>query len=496
MLKKVLLLACSMIFTAVISIVAQAQTLDNEKNKLPEIGVVASDALTIDKEVILGNAIMKQLRGQAPLVNDPVIEEYIQDLGNRLVLHADNTRFPFKFFIVNNPVLNAFAFYGGYIGIHSGLITRAQTESELASVVAHEIAHITQRHLARRVQAQSRSAPLQLASLLGSILVALADPEAGVAAMQATLGGGQQAQINFTRGIEREADNIGISILYRAGFDPKGAPAFFGRLAERARTSSAQLAFLQTHPLPQERVAETILRANAFGERRVPPSLSFALAKARLNARYLLDEERALQLYTAEAERLSSVTEAGEQSVFAKSTTYGLAIALFENERFKEAEDLVVELLKNDQENLFYLDLYADTLLKQEKYDEAIKVLSSHWQHRPQNRVLALNLANAYLYAKSYSESIQILRDLLLVDSEDLLAYQLLHDAYRQSQNKKDAHITQANIYALISAYSLAINELQFAYNFSSNDTLERQRITGMIEKMRNAQETTRRLSL
>ena len=483
-----------MVFTAIVAVVAQAQTLDNAKNKLPEIGVVASDALTIDKEVILGNAIMKQLRGQAPLVNDPVIEEYIQDLGNRLVLHADNTRFPFKFFIVNNPVLNAFAFYGGYIGIHSGLITRAQSESELASVVAHEIAHVTQRHLARRVQAQSRSAPLQLASLLGSILVALADPEAGVAAMQATLGGSQQAQINFTRSIEREADNIGISILYRAGFDPKGAPAFFGRLAEQARTSSVQLAFLRTHPLPQERVAETILRANAFGERRVPPSLSFGLARARLNARYLFDQERALQFYTAEVERLNAAST--QTSVASKAAKYGYAIALFENERYVDSEKLVLELMENDEENLFYLDLYTDTLLKQGKYEQAINMLTEHWQHRPQNRVLALNLANAYLYAESFDESIQILRDMLLVDSEDLLAYQLLHDAYRQSQNKKDAHITQANIYALISAYSLAINELQFAYNFSNNDTLERQRITGMIEKMRNEQETARRLSL
>ncbi len=489
-----MLLVGSMVFTAIVAVVAQAQTLDNAKNKLPEIGVVASDALTIDKEVILGNAIMKQLRGQAPLVNDPVIEEYIQDLGNRLVLHADNTRFPFKFFIVNNPVLNAFAFYGGYIGIHSGLITRAQSESELASVVAHEIAHVTQRHLARRVQAQSRSAPLQLASLLGSILVALADPEAGVAAMQATLGGSQQAQINFTRSIEREADNIGISILYRAGFDPKGAPAFFGRLAEQARTSSVQLAFLRTHPLPQERVAETILRANAFGERRVPPSLSFGLARARLNARYLFDQERALQFYTAEVERLNAAST--QTSVASKAAKYGYAIALFENERYVDSEKLVLELMENDEENLFYLDLYTDTLLKQGKYEQAINMLTEHWQHRPQNRVLALNLANAYLYAESFDESIQILRDMLLVDSEDLLAYQLLHDAYRQSQNKKDAHITQANIYALISAYSLAINELQFAYNFSNNDTLERQRITGMIEKMRNEQETARRLSL
>jgi predicted Zn-dependent protease len=143
---------------------AQAQSIANDRNQLPEIGVVASDAITIDKEKVIGDVIMRQLRGQAPLVHDPVLQEYIQSLGNRLVIHADNTKFPFKFFMINNPVINAFAFYGGHIGIHTGLLAQASTESELASVVAHEIAHVTQRHLARRVQMQQRSSPLQIAS--------------------------------------------------------------------------------------------------------------------------------------------------------------------------------------------------------------------------------------------------------------------------------------------------------------------------------------------
>ena len=496
MIKKLVVSFFAFISTGLLCAVAYAQSLENEKNKLPEIGVVASDALTIDREVIIGNTIMKQLRGQAPLINDPVLEEYIQDLGNRLVLYADNTRFPFKFFILNNQVLNAFAFYGGHIGMHSGLIVKADTESELASVVAHEIAHVTQRHLARRLQSQQRTGPLQIASLIGSLLLALASPEAGIAALQTSIAGGQQAQINFTRNNEKEADNIGISILYRAGFDPKGAPAFFSKLAEQSRGASTQLAFLQTHPLPQSRVAETITRANAFGERKVGPSLPFQLVRARLNARYMLNPDRALAEYSAKVEQIRLDPLFQDDQVSYKAAQYGKAIALFENEEYEEAQKLVEFLLYPDPENLFYLDLYTDVLLAQNKAKQAIKVLKPHWRLRPQNRVLALNLANAHLQAQEYNESIQLLRDLLLVNSDDILSYQLLHDAYQQTQNQKDAHITQAIIYGMISAYPLAINELQFAYNFSEGDTIERQRISGMIQKMREEQESSQRLSL
>lgn len=464
-----------------------AQTTNN-RNQLPEIGVVASDAITIEKEKLIGDAIMRQLRGQAPLVHDPVLQEYLQDVGNRLVVHADNTKFPFTFFMINNPVLNAFAFYGGHIGVHTGLIAQAQTESELASVLAHEIAHVTQRHLARRMQSQQRSSPLQIASMIGSLLVAMADPRAGMAAVSATMAGGQQATINFTRNNEQEADNIGINILYRAGFDPQGAPGFFSRLAEQAGSRSTQLAFLQTHPLPQDRVAETITRARAYGEVYLPESLSFHLARARIQARYMSVPDRNAQVFESQIKQDNGVLKSAAQ--------YGLAMTLFELERYKEAETEINQLLASDPENLFYLDLKTDVLLEQQKYTEAINLLRPLWLLKPQNQVLSLNLANSYIKAADYEAAIEILRDLLLVDAENLLSYQLLNDAYERTQQKKEAHKTQAEIYALISAYPLAIDELQFAYNFAKDDNLEKQRILGRIDQLRTAQANAQRLSL
>ncbi|WP_395343375.1 M48 family metalloprotease [Ningiella sp. W23] len=472
---------------SILSLSAYSQ-VNGSRNQLPEIGVVASDAITIDKEKVIGDAIMKQLRGQAPLVHDPVLQEYIQDIGNRLVVHADNTKFPFTFFMINNPVLNAFAFYGGHIGVHTGLIAQAQTESELASVLAHEVAHVTQRHLARRMQSQQRSAPLQIASMIGSLLVAMADPRAGMAAVSASLAGSQQSNINFTRNNEQEADNIGINILYRAGFDPRGAPAFFGRLAEQMSGRSTQLAFLQTHPLPQDRVAETITRARAYGDVNLPASLQFHLARARIQARYMSTPERNLGLFKGQMNQFQGVTQTAAQ--------YGYALTLFELEQYEEAQRVMESLISKDPENMFYLDLKTDVFLEQQQYSAAINLLKPLWQHKPQNKVLALNLANSYLKSGDFENAIDILRDLILVDNENLISYQLLNEAYERSQQKKEAHKSQAEIYALISAYPLAIDELQFAYNYAKDDNLEKQRIMGRISQLRAAQANAQRLSL
>src|SRR5690606_1210246 len=152
----------------------------------PEIGVVASNAMSIERELAVGDIYMRQLRAQAPMVNDPLLEEYIQDLGNKLVAQADNVKFPFTFFLLNSPEINAFAFFGGHIGVHTGLISSDDNESELASVLAHEITHVTQRHMARRIESNQNSSPVQIASLLGGILLAVATPEAGMAAISAS----------------------------------------------------------------------------------------------------------------------------------------------------------------------------------------------------------------------------------------------------------------------------------------------------------------------
>ncbi|MFT4993886.1 MAG: putative Zn-dependent protease [Paraglaciecola sp.] len=453
----------------------------NKKNDLPEIGVVASGAISLDKEIVLGDALMRQLRGQAPIINDPLLEEYIQDLGNRLVAQADNVKFPFKFFLINSPDINAFAFFGGHVGVHSGLIFNAKNESELASVLAHEVSHVTQRHIARSIEARQKSSPLQLASALGGILLAMANPEAGIAAISASTAAAQQASINYTRSNEKEADRVGIGILAQAGFDPSGASSFFSTLTEKYRLKSNLTPFLMTHPLPESRIADARTRAAMYAPRAIGESLNFHLAKARIQARYYANGKRNIEYFAALLEK--------QKYVIKVAAEYGLALSYLADEQYGKAQALITKLLTRSPDNLFFLDTFTDIALATGHYQQAIDSLTEQALHTPHNRVLSLNLANAKIKNKQFTEATNILKDYLLVNPTNRLAYQLLSDAYGENQQKLEMHQSKAEVYALSAAYPRAIDELQNAYNFASERQLEKQRIRARIEQLRTAQE-------
>jgi predicted Zn-dependent protease len=453
----------------------------NTKNDLPEIGVVASSAISLDKEVLIGDALMRQLRGQAPIINDPLLDEYIQDLGNRLVAQADNVKFPYKFFIINSPDINAFAFFGGHIGIHTGLIYNAKNESELASVLAHEVSHVTQRHIARSIEARQKSSPLQIASLLGSILLAAVNPEVGMAAISVSNAASAQSSINYTRQNEKEADRVGIGILANAGFDPNGASSFFGILAEKNRLKSTPLAFLLTHPLPESRIADARTRAASFRPRNVPESINFHLAKSRILARYYANPKRNIEYFSGILQNQSYV--------FKRAAEYGLALSYLANKQFEPALKLINGLLQQEPNNLFYLDVYTDIAIEMNQHQKAIDKLSAQIIHAPYNRVLTLNLANVLIKTKDFEKATLLLKDYLLINPDNLLAYELLSDAYSSSEQKLEMHQVKAEVFALIAAYPRAIDELHNAYNYADERNIERKRIRARIEQFRIAQE-------
>lgn len=176
---------------------------------------------------------------------------------------------------MNNPNINAFAYFGGNIVLHSALFRYSRNESELASVIAHEISHVTQRHLARMLEDQSKTTPLAMAGILGSILIFMANPNAGLATFTGSMAGMQQNMITFTQMNEQEADRIGIQTLYRAGFDPQGMPNFMQILADQVRYSSKPPEMLLTHPLPDSRLSDARSRAAQYAPRKVPQSANF-----------------------------------------------------------------------------------------------------------------------------------------------------------------------------------------------------------------------------
>jgi len=459
---------------------------DNNKNKLPEIGAAGFSVLSIDKERQIGVAMMRHIRASQPLVNDPVLIEYVNDLGNRLVKNAEDVNYSFEFFIINNKEINAFAFFGGHVGIHSGLITLADSESELASVIAHEVSHVTQRHLARRLESQSKNQPLTMAGMISGILLTLVNPSVGMAALTTTMAATKQSSINFTRGNEKEADRVGITLLANSGFDPKGAPDFFNKMATKYRYKSKPPAMLLTHPVPESRIAEARVRAHGLETKPLAPSLSFALAKSRIQARYEGDPEENIEKFTIRIKKL--------QYTYKEAANYGLALSYFEEGKYEEAKAIIEVLIKDDKNNLFYADALTDIYIKTNELDKAMTMLDELNLLMPNNQVVALNYANALLEAKKYSQAEVLLQDFLLVQPENFMAYDILTTIYRKQNKSALMHATKGEVLALLGAYSRAIDELQTGYNFAGNQPLVEKRIKARILQFQDLEEKLKRL--
>ena len=458
----------------------------SNKNKLPDIGISGFSVLSLEKERQIGQAMMRQLRAKQPLIQDPVLIEYINDLGNKLVKNANDVNYAFEFFLLNDNELNAFAFFGGHVGVHSGLITTADTESELASVLAHEISHVTQRHLARRLESQNQTQTLSMAAMLSSVLISLVNPSVGMAALSASMAASQQAAINYTRGNEKEADRVGITLLANSGFDPQGAPDFFRKMSMKYRYASKPPAMLLTHPLPESRIADARQRAHNFPAKPLSPSLNFELAKARIKARYQSDTATNIDYYQRQlTERNYALKHAAQ---------YGLAIAYFENKQYDKAQVLLEKLRQTDKANLFYVDVLTDVYLENSNINRALTMLVDLNSLMPNNQVISLNYGNALLKAKQYDKAAQILQDFLLINPDNFIAYDLLTTLYRKQENKGLMHINKAEMMALLGAYAKAIDELQTSYDFVENQPLLQKRIKARMLQFQAQEDRLKRL--
>ncbi|MBL4940803.1 MAG: M48 family metallopeptidase [Colwellia sp.] len=464
---------------------AQASDRSN-KNKLPDIGISGFSVLSLDKERQIGIAMMRQLRASQPIIQDPVLIEYINDLGNQLVRNAHDVNYAFEFFLINNNELNAFAFFGGHVGIHSGLLTTASNESELASVIAHEISHVTQRHLARRLESQGKSQTLTMAGMVSGILLALVNPTIGMAALSASMAASQQASINYTRGNEKEADRVGIALLANSNFDPQGAPNFFGKMSEKYRYASKPPAMLLTHPLPESRIADARQRAHNYPVRQLPPSLSFELAKARIQARYQGNSKDNIVNFKRQLQKQSYSLKAGAE--------YGLAVSYFEDGKYQQAKVILEALKKEDINNLFYIDVLTDIYLALKEYKQALTMLADLSLLMPNNQVVSLNYGNALLSAQQYEQGATVLQDFLLVNPSNFIAYDLLTTIYRKQDKQGLMHITKAEVFALLGAYKKAVDELQTSYNFVEEQPLLQKRIKARILQFQEQENKLKRL--
>ena len=447
--------------------------------KLPDMGTAAAATLSIGQEKEMGDYYMRLLRGSAPIINDPVLNQYINDLGKKLVSKSESVQTPFHFYVMRSNVLNAFAFFGGNVVVHSRLILDTDNESQLASVIAHEIGHVTQRHLARAMEAQNSNSPYVWGATLGSLLLTLANPEAGMAAMTTTMASSTQSMISFTQSNEQEADRVGLRTLTKAGFDPYASSEFLQKLADQSRFSSKPPEILMTHPLPNSRLSDIRNRSLQYSKKNVTPSLNYYLAKARIailmsnktNARLLIEGYRKLN---------------NEQSKIA--VIYANALVDYNNNNYPKAKQQLQPLLDNDPNNIWYIDLMTDIDLALNNSSAAISRLQSALKKSPNSSALQLNLANAYVKARNYQQAVSLLHRYTFDHNDDTNGWDLLITAYGGLKSRAQEMSARAESIALEGNFTDAIRLLTNAKTQAKGNQTLIAKIDARINKLKQLQ--------
>ncbi|MFL2547473.1 MAG: M48 family metalloprotease [Candidatus Rariloculaceae bacterium] len=446
---------------------------------LPDFGSPADSVITRNQEAQLGRAVVAQMRNAGGIMEDTLLTEYIQTIGARLAGHANDGQQSFNFFFVDDGTINAFALPGGYIGVNTGLLLASDSESELAGVLAHEVAHVTQRHIARSIYDSQRSSVLNMAAMIAAVLLGVAtdaggDATAGLitAAQAATI----QRQINFTRSNEHEADRVGMETLSTAGFDPTGMSSFFEKLSRRyGTTSQAVPAILQTHPVTTERIADARDRARQLPSAQVEDSPSYSLAKARILALQAPTSESALTIFE---ERMSRGDP--EDADF-----YGLALSLSRLGRNDEAERIFRSLVQASPGIIAFRIGRGETLIRNGQIDAALDSYAEAVALFPRNIPLTISYAEALILAGEPAAAHEVLLDLLNNVPPTPEQIRLIARAANAEGDIGNAHFYMAEYYLMTGSGPLAINQLRMALESPNVNSVDRARIQARLEQVR-----------
>jgi predicted Zn-dependent protease len=373
---------------------------------LPDMGSPADAILSINEEARIGRSIMRDIRNSGHVVEDPLVNEYINEIGNRISAQTNDGDRDFTFFVIDDHRINACALPGGYIGVHTGLLEATRSEDELAGVLAHEVAHVTQRHIARAIHANSRQSLLSTAIMLGAVIAGVAGAGADVmqAGMAVAQGTAAQAQVNFTRSNEHEADRVGISALADAGFDPYGMASFFdvmSRQNSRAPDERAP-AFLMTHPVTSSRIAEAKDRARHYPLVRSDDSISYGIAKIRMIVDRFETPKEAVAYFERRPYQNQNDLE-----------RYGRLLAYLRAGSHWKALDIIEFLVDKNPEVIAYHIALGDTQVLLGRHDDALRTYEDAIELFPRNVPLVIAYGERLLELDQPEKAHTLLLDLL-----------------------------------------------------------------------------------
>ena len=444
-------------------------------NDLPELGSHFDNLLTQNDEKKITFQILSQVYQSNNVINDSEINNYIERLGSKLSMEGTDDKLSLKFFIIDDPSINAFAMLGGIIGIHTGLIFAANTESELSSVLSHEIAHITQKHLLRLFDSQARNSFKSYLALAIAILAARSNPQVASGAIVAANAAQVQSALDFTRENEKEADRVGIEILNKSGFDPKGFIDFF-RTLQRFNTfsSGAAPSFLRTHPITSDRISDIQDRLKEFRYVQKESNLEFYLIKAKLQA-FLGDKELIVSIFEREINDKTSLNL--EASLFGLSYAY-----LRKNDVFKARKTF--NLIKNLDNPMFY-QLEATILVNEKKYEEAYKVYKDALEKYANNISLIIGKANLLINSKQAHLAIEFLKKYVDLYPSNHLIYESLAKSYSVLGKKLLEHENLANAFYYKYDIQEAVTQMDLATKANDGNFYEKSRVEFRLNELK-----------
>ncbi len=469
----------SPLFRAVVFAVATALATPPvamaQSNALPALGDAGADDLSPANERKLGESIMREVVADPTYLPDPDTTEYLNRLGYQLVAASNARHMDFTFFAVKDPMINAFALPGGFIGVHSGLVLIAQTESELAAVIGHEIGHVEQRHIARMLAKQKESTALAIGALLLALLAARSNSSSAGDLTQAAILGGQaaaiQQQLNFSRDAEREADRVGFQTLLGAGYDASAMATFFGRMQQSTRIyESAAPAYLRTHPLNTERMADIQARVRDVRTRQRPDSLDFQLIRARLR---VLQDDSTQGLRDArgyfQGQLANRATPSDVASLYGQAYTN---LRLGDNAQALEAINTARKKAGTGSailEKLYAQVRFAGARTTQER-DDVVQFARDATTRFPISRATALNYVDLLQRADRNEDVVAFLRDQIALPKSDNKYYELLARSYAALNKRTLQHQATGELYAMMGATPAAIEQFQMARKASDAD--------------------------
>ena len=454
---------------------------------LPDLGEMERSGLSVSAEKRLGERIMLEIRRDPAYLDDPEIVGYVSQLGQRLAGHIEGARQPFEFFVVRDPMLNAFALPGGYIGVHSALILAARSESELAGVLAHEISHVTQSHLARLFGTQSQAQLASLLSLAVAVLAARSAPDVAMGAAMAGQAAVVQNQLNYSRDFEREADRFGLDLMEKAGYDTRGMGSFFERLLQFGRLYENNApGYLRTHPITTERITDMENRIAQKPYRQVPDSEEFGLVRAKIKA-YDGTPGDAVADFAAQLKSGKYTRET--------DTRFGYAHALLRDNKIAAAEAELATLRRLKLESPLLETLAAQLRLKRKDVAGALQILRGAAQHYPHVRALTYALIETKIGAGETAEALEMSQKELQLTPGDARLHVLQAKTYAMMGKHLQQHRAQAEAYLVEGQLDPAIEQLELARKAGGGDFYEQSQVDARLQelKQRKMEEMRRR---